>query len=236
MEDKHTQQPFALFADTGYTDVDYHKDYPTIFHLRLKLIESQEPQDVRLVYLAILNMFKHRGHFLNPNLEDGEIGSLSELLNEFGVLYAERFEKEFPPPEDMAEMESALSNRAMTASEKKDTLLEILHIDKKEKALAEVCKLMCGLKGKLSVIFEDEEGLLSEENKAFSISFRDGNYDEKEISAEDMMSAESFEIFLMIKQIHDWGVLSSIMMNDGKPYPYLSAAKVASYEKHFNMF
>ena len=119
MEDKHAQQPFALFADIGYTDVNYHKDYPTIFHLRKDLIESCEPHDVRLVYLAILNMFKHRGHFLNPNLDDGEIGNLSDLMIEFGVLYAECFDKAFPQPEDMTQMESVLSDRSLTASAKK---------------------------------------------------------------------------------------------------------------------
>lgn len=60
-EDKSSSQPFALFADTGYTDKEYYKEYPTIFHLRKELIESKEPHDVRLVFLALLNMFKHRG-------------------------------------------------------------------------------------------------------------------------------------------------------------------------------
>ena len=69
-EDKSVAQPFALFADKNYTDQQYYKDYPTIFHLRHELMSSKEPHDVRLVYLAILNMFKHRGHFLNSNLED----------------------------------------------------------------------------------------------------------------------------------------------------------------------
>ena len=232
MEDKYAQQPFALFADTGYTDVNYHKDYPTIFHLRKDLIESCEPHDVRLVYLAILNMFKHRGHFLNPNLDDGEIGKLSDIMNEFGVLYAECFEKAFPQPEDITQMESVLSDRSLTASAKKDALVEMLHIEKKEKPLIEICKLMCGLKGTLSVVFAETADLFTEENKKFSISFRDGNYEENEATAADMLSEESFELFLMLKQIHDWGVLSSIMTDNGKTYPYLSYAKVASYEKH----
>lgn len=232
MEDKHTRQPFALFADTGYTDVDYHKDYPTIFHLRMELIRSNEPHDVRLVYLAILNMFKHRGHFLNPNLNDGEIGNLSDLMNEFGILYEECFEKGFPQPEDFTQMEAVLSDRSLTGSAKKDALLEILHIEKKEKQLIEMCKLMCGLKGTLFVAFAEGSDLFTEENKKFNISFRDGNYEENEATAADILSEGFFELFLMLKQIHDWGVLSSIMTNNGKTYPYLSFAKVASYEKH----
>ena len=40
-EDKTVQQKFALFADTGYTDVDYYKEYPTIFHLRKNYLNRQ---------------------------------------------------------------------------------------------------------------------------------------------------------------------------------------------------
>ena len=39
-EDKREHQPFALFADSGYTDKEYYKDFPTIFHLRKALLEA----------------------------------------------------------------------------------------------------------------------------------------------------------------------------------------------------
>lgn len=70
LEDRENQQPYALFADTGYTDKEYFQDYPTIFHLRNELLHpTKDSYDIRLVYLAIANMFKHRGHFLNDNLD-----------------------------------------------------------------------------------------------------------------------------------------------------------------------
>ena len=31
LEDREGDQPFALFADTGYTDKEYYDQYPTIF-------------------------------------------------------------------------------------------------------------------------------------------------------------------------------------------------------------
>lgn len=46
----------GIFNDANYNDKDYFKQYPTIFHLRKELIESTEKHDVRLVYLALLNM------------------------------------------------------------------------------------------------------------------------------------------------------------------------------------
>lgn len=44
--------PYALFVDKDYTDKDYHREFPTIYHLRKKLMETQETPDIRLVYLA----------------------------------------------------------------------------------------------------------------------------------------------------------------------------------------
>ena len=75
LEDRseNNRQKYALFADKDYTDQDYYKDYPTIFHLRKELIENNKGSyDVRLVFLALLNMFKHRGNFLNESLSDSE--------------------------------------------------------------------------------------------------------------------------------------------------------------------
>ncbi|MDD6241777.1 MAG: type II CRISPR RNA-guided endonuclease Cas9, partial [Roseburia hominis] len=62
--------PYALFADPDYTDKDYHKEFPTIYHLRKMLMETETTPDIRLVYLALHHMMKHRGHFLMS----GDIG------------------------------------------------------------------------------------------------------------------------------------------------------------------
>ena len=52
-EDKHSHQTNTLFYDTNYTDVEFHREYPTIYHLRKELIQNEEKKDIRLVYLAI---------------------------------------------------------------------------------------------------------------------------------------------------------------------------------------
>lgn len=52
--------PYALFVDDDFTDKDYHKKFPTIYHLRKMLMNTEETPDIRLVYLAIHHMMKHR--------------------------------------------------------------------------------------------------------------------------------------------------------------------------------
>ena len=71
--------PYALFVDKEYTDKDYHKQFPTIYHLRKMLMETKETPDIRLVYLALHHIMKHRGHFLLP----GNIENIKEFKGTF---------------------------------------------------------------------------------------------------------------------------------------------------------
>ena len=52
-EDKTEPQQNALFNDVDYTDKDYHKEYPTVYHLRRAFIEGKDIRDPRLLYLAV---------------------------------------------------------------------------------------------------------------------------------------------------------------------------------------
>lgn len=66
-EDKHLRNNSrnTLFNDKNFTDKDFHKKYPTIWHLRQAIIGAapDEHFDLRLYFLAIQHILKHRGHF-----------------------------------------------------------------------------------------------------------------------------------------------------------------------------
>ncbi|MBQ4443054.1 MAG: type II CRISPR RNA-guided endonuclease Cas9 [Clostridia bacterium] len=49
----------------AYTDKQYYKEYPTIYHLRDALTRTTERKDIRLVYLAMHHIIKYRGNFLH---------------------------------------------------------------------------------------------------------------------------------------------------------------------------
>ena len=81
-----------LFSDDGFKDKDYHKKYPTIFHLR-KALMSEPVTDLRLYYLALHHIVKYRGHFLfeGSMAEFHDASKLFEKLNAVCVdLYEER--------------------------------------------------------------------------------------------------------------------------------------------------
>lgn len=228
-EDKREHQPFALFAYSGYTDKEYYKDFPTIFHLRKALLEADtdgKEYDVRLVYLAILNMFKHRGHFLNATLDEKSGGNLDEYIDKlYNDLY-ENFDIAIKKV-DISEIKNILSSKDLSNTGRLEKLLDIFELSKsKNKRETEIFKLVCGLKGKLSKIFGEDS--FSEELVNFSMSFRDANYDEEIITLEDNLSEEYFEMVMNLKQIHDWSVLENIMNGQA----YISQARVLAYEKH----
>lgn len=231
IEDKNEYQPFSLFSGANFSDKEYYSKYPTIFHLRKELIYSSDEHDVRLVFLAILNMFKHRGHFLNSNLNEEGIGDLKEIYEKLCTSVSLYMEKELPRENIVNVLEDILPSKKYSNSRKVDVILEKITLNKSsDKSFVEMVKLICGLQAKLSVIFNNDN--FDEENIKFSISFRDGNYDEKESQAESMLSNEAYDILLILKQLHDWGLLADIMKNDGNTYKFLSEARVASYEKH----
>lgn len=76
--------PYAIFADHDYTDKNYHKQFPTIYHLRKWLMETSDTPDIRLVYLAMHHLVKHRGHFLFS----GNIDEIREFHTAFDAFLA----------------------------------------------------------------------------------------------------------------------------------------------------
>jgi len=73
---------YNLFSDLKYTDVTYHKEFPTIYHLRKALIENEKQYDIRLIYLALHNIFKHRGHFLFEGKNITNVTSFQRIYEE----------------------------------------------------------------------------------------------------------------------------------------------------------
>lgn len=229
-EDKAEQQKYALFSGNDFTDRDYYAKYPTIFHLRSELLHESNPHDVRLVYLAVLNIFKHRGHFLNENL-DAEGGlDFENLLDQFHDQYLDYTDYEIDCTHS-AEMKEILSSKDYSNSVKAEMLLKLLGLNKKtDKGLYEILKMMCGLKGSIAVAFPKESP--DEDYKKLSFSFRDSTFEEKYAETEDKVTEQEMEMLDLVKQIHDTCLLANIMKGEDRAYEYLSEARVDSYEKH----
>lgn len=219
-DDKTSGQKYAIFCDECYTDRDYYHQYPTIFHLRKELADSDKPHDVRLVYLALLNMFKHRGHFLNESLTTEDVPVFEDIWRHLKELIPD-----WPEPDDYDAIKGALTEKGVSKRERKERLLEILAINKKD-AKAEMAGAICGLKFEPAKILP--EGTLPSDAGIDKISFLMSDYEEKESTMSDVLDEESFDLIASLKQVHDWCLLSGVLQD----CPTLSHARVMSYEKH----
>lgn len=220
------QQKFALFNDKDFTDKEYYNKYPTIFHLRKELLESTEAHDVRLVYLAILNLFKRRGHFLNKSLEsDGETMSMADayaiLVNE-----AEELGIALPSSVDATTLEEKLSQKGVSRKKTEEDVNDYLGLAKSEKKQRELVKLMCGLSGKMRTIYGEE--LIDDDNKKLALSFRSSDYEEKMNEVAELIGDENMGLLEAVKQVHDIALLANILSGE----QYLSVARVKMYEQH----
>ncbi|MFQ9739484.1 MAG: hypothetical protein ACLR06_18590 [Christensenellaceae bacterium] len=125
-EDKHEslQSQYSLFADAGYTDREFYKKYPTIFHLRRALAEraSEEKTDLRLYYLALHHIVKYRGHFLFEGDSISDIRDIKKLFEEFNAVAEDIFpEGDIRLPLEKAEAFRALALSAKGIRDKKKT-------------------------------------------------------------------------------------------------------------------
>ena len=224
-EGKRPEVPYSLFADKDYTDQEYHKQFPTIFHLRKWLMETQETPDIRLVYLAFLHMIKHRGHFLLSGSID-EIKEFKTTFTQFLEVVKDEelgFDREFDQ-ETYQQSEKILKDRELTRSAKKTRMVKALGAEN-------ICEkewltLITGGTAKLSNLFDDKE---LDETERPKLCFSDAGYEDYagEIEAE---LNERYCIVESAKAVYDWAILADILGE----YKSISEAKVASYEKHKN--
>lgn len=228
LEDKDTEVRYKnnIFNDDKFIDKDYFDQYPTIYHLRKELIENSDKHDVRLVFLALLNMFKHRGHFLNAGLgENSGKNDINTAYLELTNLLSELTQYNLNETIDCKKIEDILSRRDMSRTKKAENLMEILGVDFKNKPYKELVKGLCGLKFNACVIFPE---IQSDEVQKLDICLSEASFDEKSDEIANILGEDYFEIIMSMKEIYDIGSLAGIM----KGYNYLSQARVASYEKH----
>ena len=83
-EDKTTghSSKHILFINEDYTDQDYFKAYPTIYHLRAELMKDGT-DDIRKLFLAVHHILKYRGNFLYEGASfDSNASTLDDVLKQ----------------------------------------------------------------------------------------------------------------------------------------------------------
>lgn len=234
-EDSH--EPYALFNDNGYTDREYHQNYPTIHHLLMDLMQNKNPHDVRLVYLACVWLVAHRGHFLSEISEDNisSVTSLKEKYNQLMDYLSTTVEDEsqYVAPwgeVDIAQLEDVIKKRSSITEKGKQLTAVLLGGKKAPKKIDNpgqfpfsvdgIVRMLAGSSVKLKDLFGKAE---YEDLGSFDLNKADEEFDKlRGELGDDMMLIDR------LKEIFDWGILNNML----RGYQYISEAKVAEYNQH----
>lgn len=220
LEDRKLKQPNTIFNDKDYQDKDYHKEFPTIYHLRKALVEGEQ-LDARFVYLAIEHMMKNRGHFLFDSIGDNGNIEFDEIYNTLYNCLEEKYGLTLDC-DDIEKFKEIIKDRSKSKSVREKELIGFLNI-KNDKQLCAIIGLICGSKKTLNNIYNTDA---YSDSSITSISFSE-SFDDKEDDLRSILG-DDYDLIEITKAIYDWSILDNIL--NGKKY--ISEGKCEIYEKH----
>lgn len=226
-EDKKVQKDYILFNDKDYSDSEFYKEYPTIYHLRNHLVETKEKADPRLIYLALHHMIKYRGNFLYQGQSLDMVGSVQKAFQYLVGELREQLEIEWEMGEHFDDIEAILKDKSIGKKSKQEKIIAILteqYGDKKY--VKEITSAFFGYSFNLTVVMKNED-LVDESGKPMKVSFSDSKYEEMEVTLQDQL-AEQFTIVEALKQIYSWITMADTLKGE----KYLCKAMVEKYRVH----
>ena len=220
-DDKSKPSKFLLFNDTNFTDKDYLKKYPTIYHLRSDLIHNPTEHDIRLVFLALHHLIKYRGHFIYDNSANGDVKTLDEAVTDFEE-YLNENDIEFEI-ENKKEFINVLSDKHLTKKEKKISLKKLYGeiTDSENINISVLIEMLSGSSISLSNLFKDIE-FDGKQNLSL-----DSDIEETLNDVVDILG-DNIDLLIHAKEVYDIAVLTSSL---GK-HKYLCDAKVELFKKN----
>ena len=211
---------YPIFA-TLAEEKEYHKKFPTIYHLRKQLAESNEKADLRLIYLALAHMIKYRGHFL---IDDPKFKVQN---NDIQGLF-EKFVEEYDNVQETSLSKIKLNvTEILTAkipkSEKQEQLLKNYPSEKKNTLFGNLIGLALGLTPNFKTNF-------SLENDA-KLQISSESYEEDLGNLLALIGENFIELFSAVKNLSD-GILLAGIVSDESPHAPLSAKMVIRFKEH----
>lgn len=222
-EDKRGSK-YPIFG-TIEEEKEYHKQFPTIYHLRKSLADSKEKADLRLIYLALAHIIKYRGHFLYEDSFDIKNNDIQKIFNEFTSLYDNTFE-ESSLSKGNAQVEEIFTDK-ISKSAKRDRILKLFPDEKSTGIFSEFLKLIVGNQADFKKHFDLQE-------KA-PLQFSKDTYDEDLENLLGQIGDMYADLFVVAKKLYDAILLAGILsVKDTATKAPLSASMIERYDNHQN--
>ena len=229
-EDAH--EPTALFNDRNFTDKEYYQKYRTIHHLIDELMRSDEPHDVRLVYLACAWLVAHRGHFLSEismeNLTSAK--GFKQVYQDLAAFLAlaggDELESILPEDDESIQQVLDIMQSKGKKSDKYNHLVAALYGGKKDipqiegypYSIEAILKALCGSNIPIKT-------LLMDDNLEGSV---DLTVDEDKQALMIAELGEHGDLFIAMKKVFDMVLLRKLL----GPHQTISQSKIAVYQQH----
>lgn len=206
----------------------YLKECPTIYHLREKLINNTEKEDIRLVYLAIHHIIKYRGNFLY-NSKGFNVNNLNieEKIKEAFDTYFSYINTEYDDYSSLLDIKKL--SEALMQQSKKDAREEIKNVLTESglfenKIVNEFIKMMIGNKFKITTLLS-----LEDSDSKLEISF-DGTEFEDKYDEIESIALDKIEILEIMKELYDTLFLKKLFK--GSNETNISSLMVKKYNEH----
>lgn len=218
VEDEKRGSKHPIFGNMD-EEIAYHKDFPTIYHLRKHIADSKEQVDIRLVYLAIAHIIKYRGHFLFDNLEgDGE--SIQTAFDNFIETYNDLDGYAELPKQDV----EILFTEKVSKSKKVETVLALYSGEKKAGLFGKLINLAVGLKSDFKANFDLEE--------TAALQLSKDSYEEDVTNLLSEIGEDFAPMFEAVQNLYNSILLAGVLTVTSKTHARLSASMVKRYEEH----
>lgn len=207
---------------------EYNDRFPTIYHLRNRLIQDTSKEDIRLVYLAIHHLVKYRGNFLygNSSFNVNNLNLEGKIKSVFDSLQSNIEALEIPEDyEKLIDLKS-LSKLLLIPSKNdikigvKDQLSTIT-----SKIFAtELGKLLVGNKFNVNKLF-----MIEDTGVKIEMNFNGSDFDDKYTDLENLLGTK-LESLEALKELYDAIFLKRLFK--GSNNTNISKLMVEKYDQH----
>ena len=207
---------------------EYNDKYKTIYHLRKRLITNPDKEDIRLVYLAMHHIIKHRGNFLygnssfnvnNLNVSDKIESFLESIQNttpEIGI------KEDYKEVIDIDELSRLLLNPSK--NDIKAGIKEIFQIITNKEFSNELGKALVGNKFNVGKLF-----MIENSETKVEINFNGTDYEDKYTDLENLLG-DKIESLEELKELYDTIFLKKLFK--GSNNTSISELMVEKYNQH----
>ncbi|MBF6625562.1 type II CRISPR RNA-guided endonuclease Cas9 [Aerococcaceae bacterium zg-BR9] len=219
--DDKDDERHPIFANIE-EELAFHKKFPTIYHLRQHLADTQGKVDLRLVYLALAHIVKFRGHFLIEGDLDSENVDVQLIFEELLNVYDAVLGKKIGNTNVSA---STILTEKISKSRRLENIIEHFPSEKKNGVLRSLISLALGLQPNFKSSFTL--------NTDVKLQISKDSYEDDLDELLSMIGEDYSELFVVTKKLYDAILLSGILKAKNKQTKApLSTVMIERYEEH----